>query len=122
MSTSASPRRRLCAALAIVPAAVLVAACSSSPSSGKVTAWTWTPPTVQSVNTSCSMMSYPGKNGGVAYCLSYDTAQEPEPQVCKLTFTSGGQSGTASLNVSEAQCKAFLGQHWPLGGTSPASS
>jgi hypothetical protein len=114
-------RRRLCAAVAVVPVALL-AACSSGPSSGKVTAWSWEPPTVQTVNTSCNIMSYPGKNGGMAYCLSYSTAQEPEPQDCKLTFTSGGQSGTANLNVGEAQCKAFLGSHWPPSGASSASS
>jgi hypothetical protein len=120
-NSSPSSRRRLRTALAIVPLAA-VAACSSGPSSGKVTAWSWTPPTVQSVDTSCSMMSYPGKNGGVAYCMDYNTAQEPEPQVCKLTFASGGESGTADLNVGEAACKAFLGQQWPPGGTASASS
>jgi hypothetical protein len=121
--SSPTSRHRFCTALAIVPlGAVLNAACGSGPTSGKVTAWTWEPPTVQTINTACNMMSYPGKNGGVAMCLSYSTAQEPEPQVCKLTFTSGGRSGTADLNVGEAACKAFLGQHWPPSGTASASS
>jgi hypothetical protein len=110
-------------ALAVGPAALLLAGCGSGgPSSGKVTAWSWEPPTVQSVNTACDMMSYPGKNGGVAYCLDYSTANMPDPQVCKLTFTSGGQSGTADLNVDQAQCESYLGQHWPPGGTVSASS
>ena len=106
------------AALAVVPAAFLLAGCGSGPSSGTVTAWTWMPPTVQTVDMSCAIWSG-SKTSSI--CLDYNTAQMPDPQVCKLTFTSDGKSGTASLNVGEAQCRAFLGQHWPPGGTASAS-
>ena len=93
-------------------AAVMLAGCSAS--SGTVTAWTWTPPVVQTVDTSCSWWS---GSGGSRYCADWNTAQVPGPQVCTLKYSNGGSTGTVTLNVSEAGCKGYLGQHWPPGGS-----
>jgi hypothetical protein len=106
--------RTLAGTAAAVLAAAVLAACSSAPTSGKVTAWTWTPPTVQTVNVSCEFWS--GQQGS-GYCLDWNTAQLPKPQDCALTFTSSGATGKTDLNVGETECRAFLGQHWPIGGT-----
>lgn len=96
-------------------AAVLVTGCSAS--SGTVTAWKWTPPAVQTVDTSCNWWS---GSGSSRYCAEWNTAQVAGPQVCTLTFSDGGSAGTVTLNISKADCRGFLGQHYPPGGTTAA--
>ena len=108
---------RLATAVAAVAGGALLAGCSAS--SGTVTAWSWTPPVVQTVDTSCSWWSGTKQSG---YCAEWNTVQVAGPQNCKLTFTSAGKTGTTVLDVGETQCMAFLGQHWPPGGTSSAPS
>lgn len=100
----------------LVGAGAAVIGCSSSASGGTVTGYAYTPPSVQSVDTSCSYWS---GSKSLGYCLDYQTAQEPAPQECKLTYKdSSGATGTTDLNVDEAACKSYIGRTWPLDGGS----
>ena len=109
-------RRRVTQPLAALGVCALLAVgCSAS--SGTVTAWKWTPPAVQTVDTSCSWWS---GSGSSRYCAQYNTALVSGPQVCTLTYSGGAETGTATLNISEADCRSYLGQHYPPGGTTTA--
>lgn len=110
---------RLLAVASVCASAALIAACSGPAQQGKVTRWQYQPPQSQTVDTSCSWWSGSStKTSGSAYCLSENTAVEPEPQQCTLTLSSGA---TVDLNVGQPQCRAYLGQQWPIGGSLPGS-
>lgn len=96
--------------------AVVLAACGGPAQQGKVTRWQYLPPRSQTVDVSCAYYAGSGgKYGGSAYCVSENTAVEPEPQQCTLTLGDGAK---VDLNVGEPQCRAYLGQQWPAGGAS----
>ena len=103
---------KIAAAAALVAAVPVITACSGPAQQGKVTGWQYSPPSVQTVNTSCTWWSG-GTKSSSSYCLSWNTKTLPFPQVCTLHLSSGAYVKTA---VAEAQCKAMLGSHWPVGG------
>lgn len=115
--------RLVASAAAALAAGAAAVGCSAS-TTGTVTAWTYTPPTVQTVDTGCSWWSGSSSSkysssSGSSYCLDEDTAQEPMPQVCQLALSSGA---TFKLDVGQEPCKSYLGQHWPIGGSTTAAS
>ena len=113
-------KTRIAVAAMLLGAAGLLAACSGPPHQGKVVRWQYKPPSDQSVDVSCDIymgtgQSYSsGSSTGNLYCLSWNTVTEPAPQDCRLTLSSGA---TEDLNVSAAECKGYLGQQWPIGGS-----
>jgi hypothetical protein len=111
--------------VALAALAVALAGCSGPAQQGKVARWQYQPPTSQTVDASCDMWSgYSGGSGsgggsGTAICLVENTAVEPEPQQCTLTLSDGA---TEDLNVPEQECRAYLGQQWPIGGSTGSAS
>lgn len=112
---------RIAAAAVLLGAAGLLAACSGPPHQGKVVRWQYRPPSDQSVDVSCdiymgtgSSSRVTGSSTGNLYCLDWNTATEPAPQDCHLTLSSGA---TEDLDVSAAECRSYLGQQWPVGGS-----
>lgn len=108
---------KVIAAAALLAAVPVLTACGGPAQTGTVRSYTYKPPGVQTVATSCSWWSSGGSSkygsSGSGYCLDENTAQEPDPQDCELTLSSGAR---VRLDVTEAQCKAYLGRHWPLSG------
>lgn len=98
--------------IAAVAGTAALAACSGPAQQGKVTGWQWSPPSVQTVNTTCDWWSG-GHKTSSSYCLSWNTRTLPFPQICTLRLSSGA---FVKLAVAEADCKGMLGSHWPIGG------
>lgn len=97
-----NPRTITAAAAGGLLTMLLLTGCSSP----TVTRWSWTPPGVQTV-TSCSVESS-------GTCLAWSSAQVPSPQICTLTLSNAAR---VKVDVTEPQCRAYLGQHYPPSGS-----
>jgi hypothetical protein len=117
-------------ALAGAAGVLALAACGGPAQQGKVTGWSYQPPSVQSVDVSCSWWSasgsgssYGSSSGRYAgssfsgsssnYCLDWNTADEPKPQVCTLKLSTGA---AVRLDLPEQACRGYLGQQYPPAG------